>query len=207
MMATCAGDNLITVTGGADHVDGGLGDDRLVIDYHAAAAGMNGSSDSSFAAAGAGLVTVADGTVEHFTILAGSGINTLTTGGDDRIETAGAGANTIAAGDGNNTVITDAGADIITMGGGRDTIMAGDGANTITGLGGDMIITAASGADKRACEAISAHASVVRSMAAALVEARELMATDVEEWAEDLLEVRAESRVDQDAVVVPFSRF
>ena len=143
-----AGDNLITVTGGTDHVDGGLGDDRLVIDYHSATAAMNGSSDSGFAAADAGLVTVTAGTIEHFTILAGSGINTLTTGaGDDRIETAGASANTIAAGDGDNTVITGAGADTITVGGGRDIIMAGDGANTITGLGGDKIITAAAGAD------------------------------------------------------------
>ncbi len=143
-----AGDNVITVTGGSDFVDAGLGVDRLIVDYHDATTAMNGTSVSGFAAADAGLVTIATGTFEHFTILAGSGINTLTTGaGDDRIVTAGAGANTIAAGDGDNTVITGAGADTITIGNGRDTILAGDGANTITGLGGDKIIEAASGAD------------------------------------------------------------
>ena len=143
-----AGDNVITVAGGTDVVDGGLGSDRLVVDYHNGTAAMNGTYASGFAAADVGSVTVAAGTVEHFTILAGSGANTLTTGaGDDRIETAGAGANTIVAGEGNNTIITGGGVDTITVGGGNDTIFAGEGANTITGLAGDKTVHTGAGAD------------------------------------------------------------
>ena len=143
-----AGDNAITVTGGTDVVDGGLGSDRLVVDYHNGTAAMNGTYASGFAAADVGSVTVAPGTVEHFTLLAGSGANTLTTdAGDDRIETAGAGANTIVAGEGNNTIITGGGVDTITVGSGNDTIFAGEGANTISGLAGDKTIHTGAGAD------------------------------------------------------------
>jgi Ca2+-binding RTX toxin-like protein len=142
------GDNEITVTGGGDAVDGGLGNDRLVIDYHTGTGDMTGTYDTGFVAADKGSVAIAPVTFEHFTILAGSGTNTLTTGaGDDYIVTAGAGANTITAGEGNNTIITGAGVDTIYVGNGNDTIFGGDGANTITGLAGDKVITTGAGAD------------------------------------------------------------
>ena len=143
-----AGDNVITVTGGLDAVDGGLGDDRLVIDYHTATTSVIGTATTGFAALGTGSVTTTPGSIEHFTVLAGSGSNTLTTGaGNDYIETAGAGDNLIDAGEGNNTVKTGAGVDTITVGSGNDIINAGEGANTITGIGGDKLIVTGAGAD------------------------------------------------------------
>ena len=143
-----AGDNVITVTGGIDHVDGGMGVDRLVVDYHTATTDVTGTPTSGFEAAGVGSVTVASGTVESFTILAGSGAHTLTTGaGDDRIMTGGSAANTIVTGEGNNIVVTGGGADTIAIGSGNDTVNAGEGANTITGLGGTKVIATGAGAD------------------------------------------------------------
>lgn len=143
-----AGDNVITVTGGNDHADGGLGNDRLVVDYHTVTTSVIGTSTTGFSAAGNGSVTVGPLGFENFTILAGSGDNTITTGaGDDRITATGHGANTIVSGDGNNYVHTGGGADTITTLGGNDTINAGEGANTITGLGGAKVIATGAGAD------------------------------------------------------------
>ncbi len=142
------GDNEFTVIGGIVHVDGGEGNDRLIIDYHTETGTITGNATTAFTAADGRSVSVETGTVEHFTILAGSGVNTLTTAtGDDYIQTAGAGDNIIAAGDGNNTILTGSGIDTITVGSGNDTILAGDGANTIAGLGGDKIITTGAGVD------------------------------------------------------------
>ena len=47
-----AGDNVITVTDGADFVNGGLGIDRLVVDYHLATGAVTGDSTSNFTEAG-----------------------------------------------------------------------------------------------------------------------------------------------------------
>jgi hypothetical protein len=49
-----AGDNVITVSGGADAVNGGPGIDRLVVDYHLATGAVTGDSTSNFTEAGAG---------------------------------------------------------------------------------------------------------------------------------------------------------
>ena len=43
-----AGDNQITVTAGADAVDGGAGEDRLVVDYRLASGAVTGDSSSNF---------------------------------------------------------------------------------------------------------------------------------------------------------------
>ncbi len=143
-----AGDNTITVTGGIDVVDGGAGNDRLIVDYHTATGTTTGDYTAGFAAAGLGTVSINNASIEHFTIFGGSGVNTLTTGaGNDYIQAAGEGANTIVAGEGDNTIITGAGVDTITVGSGNDTILAGDGANTIIGTGGDKVITTGSGVD------------------------------------------------------------
>ncbi|MDN3566518.1 beta strand repeat-containing protein [Paeniroseomonas aquatica] len=138
-----AGDNLITVTGGADAVDGGAGTDRLVVDYRAAIGAITGDSTANFTEAGGGArsVTVTSGTIEHFTILTGAGADTITTGpGDDRIEL-GAGPNTATAGNGDNTVIGGADADTITTGDGNDLVEAGRGANTVSaGQGANTVL-------------------------------------------------------------------
>ena len=47
-----AGDNLIRVSNGIDSVDGGLGIDRLVVDYRLATGAVTGNSTSDFTEAG-----------------------------------------------------------------------------------------------------------------------------------------------------------
>jgi Ca2+-binding RTX toxin-like protein len=144
-----AGDNRITVTGGVDAVDGGLGIDRLVVDYRLAIGAITGDSTSNFSEAGGGgrSVTVTDGTIEHFTILTGSGADTITTGdGDDIIKT-GNGASTISAGQGANHIIGGRNSDTITALDGGNYIDAGDGANNITTGGGDDTLLSGKGAD------------------------------------------------------------
>jgi len=139
-----AGNNRITVSGGVDAVDGGLGTDRLVVNYAAAIGAVTGDSTSNFTEAGGGgrSVTVTDGTIENFTILTGSGADTITTGaGNDVIKT-GSGAGTINAGQGSNIIISGRNADTITALDGGNFIDAGNGKNTITsGAGHDTILT------------------------------------------------------------------
>lgn len=135
------GNNLITVTGGADSVSGGLGTDRLIVDYSLATGAVTGDSTSNFAEAGGGgrLVTI-NGGFEHFTIRTGSGADTITTGGGDDDILTGNGANTVTAGQGFNNVISGSGADTITALDGGNYISSGSGTNNITsGSGRDYI--------------------------------------------------------------------
>lgn len=142
------GDNLVTVTAGADSVGGGLGNDRLFVDYRLATGAVTGDSTANVAEAGGGarLVTI-NGGFEHFTIWTGAGADTITTAdGDDDIRT-GEGAGTITAGEGFNTIITGGGADTITAGNDGNFVNGGNGSNTITtGSGVDEILTG-TGAD------------------------------------------------------------
>ena len=143
-----SGDNVITVRGGADAVDGGLGSDRLVVSYRNATNAITGDSTSNFTEAGTGrLVTITDGTFEHFTVLTGSGADTITTGNGDDIIHGGDGANTISAGQGANRIICGIGADTITALDGGNIINGGDGTNTITSGNGKDVIRAGIGAD------------------------------------------------------------
>lgn len=137
------GANLITVTAGADSVSGGLGEDRLFVDYRLATGAVTGDTSSNVAEAGGGgrLVTI-NGGFEDFIIWTGTGADTITTGdGDDYIFT-GNGAGTVTAGEGANSVVTGDGADTITGGSGGNYVVTGDGANTVTtGAGLDRILT------------------------------------------------------------------
>ena len=144
-----AGNNLITVMGGADAVNGGLGTDRLVVDYRAATGAVTGDSTSNVAEAGGGarIVTITDGTIEHFTILTGSGADVITTGAGDDIIHTGEGAGTVTAGQGANTITGLSGADTITALDGNNVINAGHGANTVTAGQGVNKITGGDGAD------------------------------------------------------------
>ena len=137
-----AGNNVITVSGGVDAVDGGMGEDRLVVDYRAATGAVTGDNTSSFAEEGGGgrLVTITDRTIEHFTILTGSGADTITTGAGDDIIRTGKGASTVSAGQGANTIVGGKNADTVTALDGGNLIRAGNGANTVTtGSGMDSI--------------------------------------------------------------------
>lgn len=144
-----AGNNLITVTGGVDAVDGGLGVDRLVVDYRHATGAVTGDSTSNFTEAGGGgrSVTMTDGTIEHFTILTGSGADTITTGAGNDIIKTGQGASTISAGQGANVIVSGADSDTITALGGGNRIHAGDGTNTVTTGGGRDVIFTGKGSD------------------------------------------------------------
>lgn len=145
-----AGDNTITVTGGIDTVDGGLGDDRLVVDY-SASVGVVTATTTTFVG-DLGTVGIAAGSIEHFTVLTGDGIDTITlttAHGDNYVDT-GEGASTIVVGDGNNTVITGSGIDTINFGDGDNSIDTGFGtigANTITGGSGNNTILGSDGID------------------------------------------------------------
>ncbi len=144
-----AGDNLITVTAGIDAVDGGAGIDRLVVDYSLATGAVTGDSTSNFAEAGGGgrAVTMTAGTIEHFTVLTGTGADTITVGDGSNIVRVGAGANTVTTGNGNNLVVGGGDADTITTAGGNDTIDGGAGTNTISAGQGFNTITGGGGAD------------------------------------------------------------
>jgi Ca2+-binding RTX toxin-like protein len=144
-----AGNNVITVSDGIDAVDGGLGVDRLVVDYSHATGAVTGDSTSNFSEAGGGgrSVTVTDGTIENFTVLTGSGADTITTGaGNDTIKT-GQGASTVSAGQGHNVIMGGANADTVTALDGGNTINVGGGTNTVTTGGGQDIIFSGTGAD------------------------------------------------------------
>ena len=142
------GDNVVTVSEGIDTVDGGAGDDRLIVNYSASTGETSGTSDTSFTGAGIGSVNITGG-FEHFTILAGTGVNQITTGAGDDIIIAedGVAASTIVAGEGDNKVLTGAGIDTINVGSGNDTIIAGDGASTIVATGGKNFILTGNGVD------------------------------------------------------------
>jgi Ca2+-binding RTX toxin-like protein len=141
------GDNVITVTGGADAVSGGLGTDRLVVDYHLTTGAVTGNSTTNIAdAGGLGIVTI-NGGFENFTILTGSGADTITTGaGDDIIDT-GEGASTVTAGAGANRITGGSGADTVTALDGGNFIDGGDGDNTLTSGAGNDVITGGLGVD------------------------------------------------------------
>ena len=144
-----AGNNLITVSGGVDAVDGGLGVDRLVVDYRHATGAVTGDSTSNFTEAGGGgrTVTITDGTIENFTILTGSGADTITTGAGNDIIKTGQGASTVSAGQGYNVIVGGADSDTITGLDGGNVVHAGKGANTVTTGGGADLIFAGTGAD------------------------------------------------------------
>jgi VCBS repeat-containing protein len=145
-----AGDNRITLTGGVDHVDGGGGTDRLVVDYSASQGVVTAST--SGIDGDLGTVQIAAGTIEAFTLFTGAGADNLTfttAHGSNEID-AGEGANTIVVGDGDNTVKTGAGIDTITFGNGNNTVDAGAGtigANTISGGSGNNIIRGGNGVE------------------------------------------------------------
>jgi Ca2+-binding RTX toxin-like protein len=143
------GNNLITVDEGVDAVNGGLGTDRLFVDYRLATGAVTGDSTSHFTEAGGGgrSVTITNGTFEHFTVLTGNAADTLTTGAGDDLIRGGDGANTITAGQGRNVIYGGADADTITALDGGNCVVAGNGANTVTTGGGKDTVSGGTGAD------------------------------------------------------------
>jgi Ca2+-binding RTX toxin-like protein len=144
------GDNTITVTGGIDTIDGGAGDDRLVVDY-SSSAGVVTATTTTFTGS-PGTVVIAAGSIEHFTLLTGDGIDTITlttADGNNYIDT-GDGASTVVVGHGDNVIVGGSGIETLTFGDGNNTIDAGYGtigANTIVGGSGDNTYLGSNGID------------------------------------------------------------
>jgi Ca2+-binding RTX toxin-like protein len=144
-----AGDNIITVTGGIDTVDGGAGDDRLVVDY--TSSGAVTASMTTFSGT-TGTVGITAGSIEHFTVLTGAGIDTITlttADGNNYIDT-GEGASTVVVGHGDNVIVGGSDIDTLTFGDGNNTIDAGYGtigANTIVGGSGNNTYLGSDGID------------------------------------------------------------
>lgn len=144
-----AGDNVVTVSAGVDSVDAGPGTDRLVVDYRLATGAVTGDSTSNFTEAGGGgrSVTMTAGTIENFTVLTGSGADTITVANGNNVIDVGSGANTVTAGNGANSVTGGNDADTITVGNGGNVVDAGNGTNTITSGSGNDTILSGTGAD------------------------------------------------------------
>jgi Ca2+-binding RTX toxin-like protein len=144
------GDNIITVTGGIDTIDGGAGVDRLVVDY-SGSIGTVTATTTTFAGT-PGTVGIAAGSIENFTVLTGVGIDTITltaSHGDNYIDT-GEGASTVVVGNGDNVFVGGSGIDTLTFGNGNNTIDVGYGtigANTLTGGSGNNTILGSDGID------------------------------------------------------------
>src|SRR5476651_276576 len=143
------GDNVVTVTGGVDAVNGGLGHNTLIVDYSLATGAVTGDSTANFTEAGSGgrMVTITNGTFQDFDITTGPGADTLTVGDGNNIVNAGNGANTVTAGNGSNTISGGVNADTITVGNGNNVINAGDGANTVVASDGANSISGGNGAN------------------------------------------------------------
>lgn len=132
-----SGANIVEVKSGADVVHGGLGIDRLIVDYAATTSSVIGTS-SNITDGGTHSVTF-DG-IENFTITTGSGNDTLTVGDGNNVVSTGIGNDTITTGDGPNTINSGSGDDTVTAGNGHNSILAGTGNDTVTaGNGGNYI--------------------------------------------------------------------
>lgn len=144
------GDNIITVTGGIDTINGGAGVDRLVVDY-SSSTGVVTATTTTFSGS-PGTVGIAAGSIEQFTVLTGAGIDTITlttAEGDNYVDT-GEGASTVVVGNGDNVIVGGSGIDTLTFGNGDNTIDAGYntiGANTLTGGTGNNTILGSNGID------------------------------------------------------------
>lgn len=148
------GNNILRVSDGADAVLGGAGNDRLVIDYAGAVTSVIGTV-TSVTDGGTHSVTF-DASVEDYTILTGSGADTVTTGDGDNLVRSGDGNDTITTGEGNSRIASGGGNDTIGVGGGQnsvlagfgdDTVTTGDGSNTVNAGDGNNTVTTGAGND------------------------------------------------------------
>jgi Ca2+-binding RTX toxin-like protein len=136
------GNNTITVTGGIDTVDGGAGNDLLVVDYSSSTVAITVTATTVSGGGDSASYT----SFENYTILTGSGIDTITmTVGDNHIDAGDVGANAITVGSGNNTIISGSGIDAITVGDGDNNINVGAGADAISVGSGSNYIDAGDG--------------------------------------------------------------
>ena len=147
------GDDSATVlrstSGNVDRVNGGGGSDRLIIDWSAStnpttnsagptANGALGGFDGRFNIGASLTNTVEYSSIEHFTIITGSGNDNLTTASGNDVLRLGGGNDTGNGGGGNDT---------LDGGGDDDTLNGGDGADTLLGRAGDDLLSGGADVD------------------------------------------------------------
>jgi Ca2+-binding RTX toxin-like protein len=140
-----------------DSIDGGAGNDRLLIDYignNSVVMSYSTSTGNGFIKAG--LETDTFSSIESFSIYSGSGNDSLLGGtGNDSIDggigndtlNAGNGNNTLSGRDGNDRITSGTGDDSIDGGNGNDQLSAGNGNNTLSGGDGNDNLTSGTGND------------------------------------------------------------
>ncbi|WP_256872037.1 Calx-beta domain-containing protein [Nostoc sp. TCL26-01] len=166
-ISTGAGDDTINSGLGIDNVDGGAGNDLLIVDYSSntytgtsPAAGINSSVGSNGAGGFNGNYfayrqannfsdydQVSFSNIERFQITGTAANDNIRTGDGNDTIIGGAGNDTINAGNGNNNITGGDGNDTITSGSGNDTIAGGLGNDTITAGTGINIIDGGEGTD------------------------------------------------------------
>lgn len=133
---TGSGDDLITIGGGSDYVDGGAGVDTVIMDFRWSERPLEGSgTPPPFAAFGfrdnygSNITTL---NVESFIIYGGSGNDNVTLGN---------GNGTIFGGLGDDTLTGLSGNDLLNGGLGADTLNGGDGFDTASYAGSSAAVT------------------------------------------------------------------
>jgi Ca2+-binding RTX toxin-like protein len=129
------GNDYIFSIGGIDTVDAGPGNDRLILNYSHSTTNVNGGVGGGNLAAGySGTIANVAGTsstgfsfVETFTVITGSGNDTIRTGGGHDI---------LIGNAGNDTLKGRAGTDYLKGGAGNDVLIGGRGADVLVGAAG-----------------------------------------------------------------------
>jgi Ca2+-binding RTX toxin-like protein len=133
------GDDVITITGGADTIDGGAHRDRLLVNYSSSSAGfllnINEVSGNSIASSNGLSVTG----IEMFEFRLGSGNDSVSGGSGD---------NLFYGGGGNDVLIGRTGSDYAYGGTGEDQIFGGSGRDVLQGEDDDDLLHGDSGNDE-----------------------------------------------------------
>lgn len=117
---TQGGNDLVTVSGSNNIVEGGYGNDTLTV---------GGSDNTVSGDSGSDIITVSGSDND---ISAGDSEDTITITGSSNLVSAGDGGDTIDISAGDNTVYGESGADTITISATSGTVYGGDGGDTIT---------------------------------------------------------------------------
>jgi Ca2+-binding RTX toxin-like protein len=152
-----SGDDTVVVRAGHDNVQGGSGNDLLLVDYRAATgsitipasfvANPSGGFDGVISESGGRSVSFTS--IERFEILSGAGNDSLSFGARDDVISAGGGNDVVHGGmgadrifgeDGSDQLFGDGGDDQLDGGAGADELRGGDGSDIYFVTAGDVLI-------------------------------------------------------------------